>query len=156
MLDVVCLRPRLFMGALPRDGTLFGLPRIDTVISCLRVGDAFVAAAKRRGVKHFLIRPFSDDIQPPSPSELRTIEAAAEDVVRAVRLGEAVGVFCREGRNRSGIVVALALMGLDGMSAEEAIGLVRYKRNDEAVGRRALTNEFFTKALLRGEVATPS
>lgn len=155
-MDVVEVRPLLFMGALP---DRFARPNpIEVVVSCVRLpddGGTYVATAMGCGVKRITVRSFLDDIQPPSPTELTRIRAAAEDAVGGVRDGLKTGVFCKEGRNRSGVVMALALMLLDGCSAAEAIELVRARRNDEARGLKALTNWYFTEALLRGDLQVP-
>jgi protein-tyrosine phosphatase len=70
-------------------------------------------------------------------------------VAGLVRSGHRVLVHCVQGLNRSGIVVARALMFL-GYSAPEAIELVRLRRGlDEGFG--ALGNERFVEWLLLEE-----
>jgi protein-tyrosine phosphatase len=76
----------------------------------------------------------------------RQVAGLVADLVEA---GHRVLVHCVQGLNRSGIVVARALMFL-GYSAEEAIDLVRRRRGlDEGFG--ALGNERFVEWLLLEE-----
>jgi protein-tyrosine phosphatase len=76
----------------------------------------------------------------------RQVAGLVADLVEA---GHRVLVHCVQGLNRSGIVVARALMFL-GYSAEEAVDLVRRRRGlDEGFG--ALGNERFVEWLLLEE-----
>jgi hypothetical protein len=55
--------------------------------------------------------------------------AAASDVVDAVQDGQSVLVRCYTGQNRSGLVVALAMAHLYGMTGDEAIERLRALRS---------------------------
>jgi protein-tyrosine phosphatase len=78
----------------------------------------------------------------------------AKLVADLVRGGNRVLVHCVQGLNRSGLVVARALMFL-GHSAGEAIELVRLRRGlDEGFG--ALGNPRFVAWLMSEEVGTAS
>lgn len=55
--------------------------------------------------------------------------AAASDVVDAVQDGQSVLVACYTGQNRSGLVVALAMAHLYGMTGREVIDYLRAKRS---------------------------
>jgi protein-tyrosine phosphatase len=83
--------------------------------------------------------PRLDDLGPPSPSERERALRAAEVVAAHVRRGKRVLVVCSMGRNRSGLVVGMALRLLR-RSGEEAVALVRAARGPEA-----LSNEAFEK-----------
>lgn len=63
--------------------------------------------------------------------------------VNALRKDGPVLVHCQAGLNRSGVVVARSLMLEEGMSAEEAIALIRNKRSPAC-----LCNEAFVQWLL--------
>jgi protein-tyrosine phosphatase len=76
----------------------------------------------------------------------RQVASLVADLVRG---GHRVLVHCVQGLNRSGIVVARALMFL-GYSATEAIDLVRLRRGLD-VGLGALGNERFVEWLLLEE-----
>jgi protein-tyrosine phosphatase len=77
------------------------------------------------------------------------VPEVAAFVASLVRSGRRVLVHCTEGLNRSGVVVARALM-LMGRTAEEAIQLVRERRGPSVDGFPALGNEAFV-AWLRSE-----
>ena len=78
--------------------------------------------------------PTSDEIY----SELEKI---ADYAYLDWKAGKKCLVRCQAGMNRSGLVVALLLMR-DGMSADDAITLIRKKRSEWA-----LSNEYFTRYL---------
>lgn len=69
----------------------------------------------------------------------RTAQYAADWVVEMFEAGRRVLVTCAAGRNRSGLVSALALMKRRGLSGEEAVARVQAMRKD------ALTNESFAE-----------
>jgi len=76
-----------------------------------------------------------------TPELWETAVQAATHVAKARRAGKRVLVTCAAGRNRSGLVSALSLMMLEGLSGRRAVALVKSKRQD------ALTNPYFVKAL---------
>jgi protein-tyrosine phosphatase len=84
-----------------------------------------------------------DDEVDPKVRELATFVASL------VTSGRRVLVHCTEGLNRSGVVIARALMEM-GMSSTEAIDLVRRRRGPSVDGFAALGNPAFVD-WLRGE-----
>ena len=74
--------------------------------------------------------------------ELELVQEAVGLLVGHVAQGRKVLVRCQMGYNRSGLVVALALLQLDCSPAAEVIELIRAKR-----GRWALCNEWFVKLI---------
>lgn len=58
-----------------------------------------------------------------------SIEEVADEVVSALDAGGNVLVHCQAGINRSNLTAALALMKWKGVSADEAIALLRSKRS---------------------------
>jgi hypothetical protein len=82
----------------------------------------------------------SDELGP-SENEARIAQAAAEVNVRALRAGQNVLTTCAQGRNRSGLINALTLRELRGISGGEARWIVQQKRPN------ALTNRGFCKFL---------
>ena len=78
--------------------------------------------------------PTSDEIY----SELEKI---ADYAYLDWKAGKKCLVRCQAGMNRSGLVVAMLLLR-DGMSADDAITLIRTKRSEWA-----LSNEYFTRYL---------
>jgi Dual specificity phosphatase, catalytic domain len=83
-----------------------------------------------------------DDRVDPQVPQLATFIASL------VSSGRRVLVHCTEGLNRSGVVVARALMEM-GRTADEAIELVRRQRGPSVDGFPALGNEAFVEWLRR-------
>jgi protein-tyrosine phosphatase len=79
----------------------------------------------------------------------KVVEVAAF-VASLVRSGRRMLVHCTEGLNRSGVVVARALIDL-GWTAGDAIELVRAQRGLTEDGFSALSNPQFVDWLLAGE-----
>ncbi|MER7770636.1 protein phosphatase [Kitasatospora sp. NPDC096140] len=93
------------------------------------------------GVEH-VVREVPDD--PLSAGQLLAVQEAAELTTAAVRRGRRTLVRCHSGYNRSGLVVAQALVGL-GRDTGEAVRLVRERRSPWA-----LNNPVFTEYLNTG------
>ena len=79
---------------------------------------------------------------PLDPQLIERVEEVADWAYSEWKKDQRVLVRCEAGLNRSGLVNGLILMR-DGMSAENAIALIRKKRN-----RFALSNSAFEKYLL--------
>ena len=86
-----------------------------------------------------------DEVDP----KVREVAAFIASVVTA---GGRVLVHCTEGLNRSGVVVARALMEM-GLSASDAIDLVRRQRGPSVDGFPALSNRAFADWLHQEETA---
>ncbi|MEU6235766.1 protein phosphatase [Kitasatospora sp. NPDC047058] len=93
------------------------------------------------GVEH-LVREVPDG--PLSPGQLHDVLEAAELVAGAVRRGRRTLVRCHSGQNRSGLVVAQALVTL-GHQADRAVELIRERRS-----AWALNNSLFVEYLATG------
>lgn len=91
--------------------------------------------------------PFRD-AEDVTPDELKTAVGAAADAAGELVRGGRVLVTCWAGRNRSGLVTALALSFASGMDPARCGELVREKR-----GPIALTNPSFVDALNRARRA---
>jgi protein-tyrosine phosphatase len=141
MLDANEIIPRLWIGAAP--APLYGVKGFDVVVMCAPLRDGEHVAEVPSG---WMLAPFSDDIQPPTEREKLTIDAAVRWIVSQHKVGRRVLVLCREGRNRSGLVAALALASLTDIDAEARIRLVQQKRPG------ALYNWWFCEHI-RGRVA---
>ena len=81
---------------------------------------------------------------PLTAAQLSDARELAETAAAAVRDGSKVLVRCRSGYNRSGLVVAQALVHL-GYQVDDAIFLVRYRRS-----KQALNNHLFVEYLTTG------
>lgn len=71
------------------------------------------------------------------PVDVETVEELSDDVVAALEAGGNVLVHCQAGINRSNLVAARVLMKWKGLSADEAIRLLRLKRSDLVLANRA-------------------
>jgi len=91
--------------------------------------------------------PFDDDSNGITPAHLQIAVDAAAKTVQAHERGHRCLVTCFEGRNRSGLVTALALSALAGIPAARAGEIVRDRR-----GLAALTNPAFRGLLSRVRV----
>lgn len=99
------------------------------------------AASHFPGVK-VVHAPFDDDYEGIDERQLATALYAAEESIKAHRKGHRVLITCIAGRNRSGLVTALALASLGGIRPAAAGKLVRKRR-----GSAALTNPSFVALL---------
>ncbi|MFF0552897.1 protein phosphatase [Streptomyces sp. NPDC004311] len=82
------------------------------------------------GVEH-LVAELPDG--PLDARQIGAVQALARTVVDALGRGRTVLVRCHSGHNRSGLVVAQALVEL-GRSASEAVAAVRDRRSPHALG----------------------
>lgn len=78
--------------------------------------------------------------------EVRIAFAAAMKVSREYQTGKQVLIACAEGRNRSGLIAAMAIHGVYGVGGKRAIEMVRSARKMARTGQ-ALTNPHFVKFL---------
>jgi len=80
-----------------------------------------------------------DDVE--DLEHIPTLVQMADYLVKAMDQGSRIAVFCREGRNRSGLLVALTLCRLRGWTGGRAMRHIQSRRED------ALTNEQFAEFL---------
>lgn len=112
--------------------------------------DALVLAAKefQPSAQSFpdidvLHAPMDDDFHGMPVGDKERALNAASWTARQVKRGKTVLVTCWQGRNRSGIITALALLLLKQASPDQAVHLIRAAR-----GPLALSNPHFRKLLL--------
>ncbi len=87
--------------------------------------------------------PLNDDGTPMTPKEKTLAVKAAGRVIRWLNDGKSVLVTCWAGRNRSGIIAALALCrGPAGLTPTAAVKMIRKARGDHA-----MRNEYFLRFL---------
>jgi hypothetical protein len=112
----------------------------DVIILC---ADEFQPAAHiiaRPGVQ-VVHAPNDDSESPLTRDQATTAIAASRVAARAFKKGKKVLVSCMQGRNRSGLVMALTLHRLYGMAGERCRTYIRAKRP------HALTNPSFNAFL---------
>lgn len=131
--------PRLWQGSAPAHGATLQHLGFDLVVFCALEWQP--RPAKYRGVRVLLSPNDDDPTRALRPAELRRFLRTANVVAEHLRRGHTVLTTCIQGRNRSGLVNALALVNLYKMSGSEALALVQSKRAN------ALTNPQFQKLL---------
>lgn len=138
----------LDMGGWPDAGAI----GYDLLVLCSIEGLAMLGYPSERQTARMygcetLHAPFYDG--PVSQEVSEQAERASAVVARAVRGGDRVLVTCFEGRNRSGLVVALALLRLfPAMSPDAVIRLIKNRRWAPS-GYSALTNQDFVDYIRR-------
>ncbi len=125
----------LAQGSAPVPYTI--LP-FDTLVLC---ADEYQPSSKEfPGISQVIHVPLNDDGSPMTPNEMRFALKAGLEVAKQLRQGRRVLVTCWMGRNRSGVVSALALENL-GIPYTQAVKAVRKAR------AFALTNKYFVNLL---------
>lgn len=137
MLDASNIAPRLWMGGKPpfdRD-----LPRIDVLALCAR--ELQPAQVAFHG--HVLRCPLIDDHL--DKTMISRALMTAHTVAQCLLQRKSVLVTCSQGRNRSGLIVGLALGYITRMTADQLVDLIRTRRRISGV----LSNEAFVEYLRR-------
>ncbi|HXX37610.1 MAG TPA: dual specificity protein phosphatase [bacterium] len=109
---------------------------IDTVVDLFGTLDPGVPTAPNSIV--YVFWPIEDR---PALPDMTIMDALVDTVVRFIRIGHKVLVHCHRGKSRSGLVNALVVMKILGISGSEAIDLIRHRRPG------ALGNAVFTAHL---------
>ena len=136
-IDAHRLIERLWIGSAPNADRDLGACGFDAVVLCAEEYQPRNAFGSAR-----TIHAGFDDGEMDSRTA-RTAKSAAAEVVRRWRRGERVLVTCMAGRNRSGLVSALALCRIGGVSGRQALSHVRMMRPT------ALTNPNFADFLTK-------
>jgi hypothetical protein len=140
-MDASEIAPGLWQGSFDvladRPALAAAIPRLTTIVFCAR--ELQPRPLDRAHAVEAVACPLDD--ARPTIQELELAARTARKVARRVGSGEAVLVTCRQGRNRSGLVVAMALHVLYGWGGRRAVKRVQDKRAN------ALSNPYFTAAL---------
>lgn len=140
--DASLLLANLFQGGAPAVGSRVRRAGFDTLV--LAAEEYQPAAELFPGVRVMHV-PLDD--AKPSPEELAMIRKAGWLVAKEVQAGRRVLVTCMAGRNRSGIINAVALRWLTGRSPDAIVAHIRDKRMASA-----LSNPYFVRALKQGHL----
>lgn len=145
-LDAHRVHPGLWQGSVPPTGSAVRKAGFDLVVLCALVAEYRYCYGQEPESSLFpgvMLHccPLDDAIL--SADELRRAKEAAHLVARVVRMRGRVLTSCMQGRNRSGLVSALALRKLTGISGVGAVERVKRARTN------ALTNDSFVAALER-------
>ena len=132
--DATPVSPRLWIGSKPpvdRD-----LTNVDVLVLCA----AEFQPAQLTFHGTVLRCPIPDDVL--DPAELKLVMQTSVVVGKAILQGKRVLVTCQQGRNRSALVVALALHQLTTMSGEQIVAHIRKHRTG------ALFNKWFVAKIV--------
>jgi protein-tyrosine phosphatase len=132
-LDAHRIAPKLYQGANPPKGPALKSLGFDTLVLCAMEHQD--PASDYPGLK-VIHAPMDDNAWVPRETAMR----AAREVACEIKAGRRVLVVCHQGRNRSGLVSALALWFM-GKSGVEALWQVQTARPD------SLSNQFFARFL---------
>jgi hypothetical protein len=162
-LDASCLYPGLYQGSAPPVGPLLCASGINVVVLCALEWQPpkYVANPCQQimgydgksppypGVE-VVYAPNDDDFcEAPSREILQTTIKAASYVAQQIRQGKSALVTCWAGRNRSGLVSAIALHRLTGLPGAECAKMV------QKVRPKALGNPQFIALLSRIQGVPP-
>lgn len=139
VLDATLLYPKLYIGKAPPEGPALAQAGFTSLFLCAQ---EIQPSSRRFPGLRYVTRAGIDDAEL-SPGEWEVAQRAGHLAARHVRGGEKVLLTCAQGRNRSGLVAALTLHDLLGLSGPEAVRYVQRRRP------WALMNESFVRALGR-------
>ena len=142
MIDASEIAPGLYQGSRPPEGDALRRAGFRTLALCARE----IQGGHYPGVR--VVRCPLDDAELSGP-EWSAAWRAAREVAAALPHGSVL-VTCVQGRNRSGLVSALVLYLVFGVSSDTCVDLVRAGRDGDLarLGRGgALTNPSFARAI---------
>lgn len=143
-LDATRICRNLWIGSVPLDRDAVGRAGFRLLLLCALSGeyrycfqtDDFLAGFRGVTVQHVPL----DDAEPTDDEVRRALEAS-KVVARAVQHGDRTLCTCMQGRNRSGLIVAMALHRLTGRDGAWCVREVQRLREN------ALTNPGFVRVL---------
>lgn len=141
--------PRLYQGARPPPGHAVRAAGYDVLVLC---AEEYQEAHRYERVT-VLGCPLNDDGSPMAREEWRRALKTSCVIADLVEHGARALVTCMAGRNRSGLVTALALWRLTGADGRLCADHVRRARR--APSGPALSNTYFYDALARLPAASP-
>lgn len=124
----------LYQGGQPLNGDILARCGCDIVVFC--ASEYQPPGIDYPGV-NIIYCPFDDSEDPMDPHQMDKILDTALQIASLVNMGKSVLTTCMQGRNRSGLVNALALHYINNVSADEAINTIKSNRPN------ALTNKYF-------------
>jgi dual specificity protein phosphatase-like protein len=140
--------PGLLMATRLKTGTEYATLDVDAIVDLEDWEFAWTPPVPLGGLYVSFPMDDGDEVDP----KVREMAAFISSLVTS---GRRVLVHCTEGLNRSGVVVARALMDM-GMTASEAIDLVRRRRGPSVDGFPALGNKAFEEWLhMEGRSGAP-
>jgi len=145
VIDAHQIASKLWQGSVPTPGNALKKAGFSLVVFCAH---EYQPLAWLYSGVDVLYAPMHDNYKLPlHRDDVKAAMRAAASVADAAYGGEKVLVTCMAGRNRSGLVNALALCELFGVSGQEAMEIVQARRRHATGG--ALENPQFQKLLRR-------
>lgn len=140
-IDATEIAPGLWQGGFRRlRGCPVAISDLDLVV--LLAPDTRVTVVSPQSVRMGLIDSFDRMSRNPDIAKAGYLRAMGTRIAEYVRTyGARVGIFCAQGRNRSGFLMAMTLRKLYGCSGEQAANWIRSKR------RNALDNPQYSRYL---------
>lgn len=118
---------RLHQGSRPPTGAVLAELGFEVLVLCAE--EYQPAAENFPGLRHVIHAPYDDNMANGlKPEELVIAQSAARKVAMHLRKGRKVLVTCQAGANRSGLVSALAICRVSGMSGMQAASKIRESR----------------------------
>lgn len=146
-LDFQWIAPNLAQGSFPSNDPSLLWSHFDVVVYMAMPEEGGQPDVLTMPGKKVLRAPIDDRGAPISETEERRVRRVLPEVVSAVRSGKRVLVSCMHGRNRSGLVVGLAMRHLyPSMEAQKVVQHIRERR--KALSGPALTNRRFVQRIV--------
>ena len=143
MTEASMIAPNLWQGSFPMPGGGLRRDGFDVVVFCAM--EVQPPSSMYPGMVTIYAPNDDDSSRQPTREEIEIARKASRLVASYVASGKKVLVTCMAGRNRSGLVTAMALCRLYGLSGSQALTLVKSRRR--TVLGEALTNERFAELL---------
>jgi hypothetical protein len=141
-IDATRLTDRLYIGGMPTEGRVLARAGFSGLVLC--AAEHQPSSRRFPGLRWVGHCPLFDwQIEPP---EIDMAMAGATAVVDMWERGERLLVTCAQGRNRSGLVCAMALNLITCMPAADCIRLVRRMREPD-IGAPVLANKSFVQLI---------
>ncbi len=142
-LDVTWVAPKLWIGSQAQPGPHLREAGFQVLVLCAQEWQPPEEEFPGVRVHH---APFDDSAKGLTEREAKIAHRAAQKTIGHLLYGQRCLVTCMAGRNRSGLVLALALAGVSGLTPKKAGEQVR------AVRPNALTNTTFCDHLAQTKV----
>lgn len=127
-MDATKIAPRLYQGGLEEfDGCQIAISGVSLVVK-LTSDDTHVKILYP-DVLEFPLEDEVDDLR-----YARELQSLAAKIARVVKKGDTVAIFCRQGRNRSGLLTGMVLKKLYGWGGDRIVNHLRRRRQDALRG----------------------
>lgn len=140
-IEASVIAPNLWMGSRPPLGAVLRRCGVDIVVLCAYEHQPNLEMFSGVEVARM---PLDDSLSIPPADAFAAFQLAIQ-LAKQLKRGKRILITCSQGRNRSGLVTALTLTQLAGVSGREAVMVVKARRKSPF--GEALTNAAFVRAL---------